>query len=69
LLEPEVRVRIIDGSAFLTVKSGGDLARQEHEYAIPIEDARSLMCLSPFSPIEKQRFELEVDGLIWEVDS
>jgi adenylate cyclase len=67
-LEPEVRVRIIDGSAFLTVKSGGDLAREEYEYAIPIEEARSLMRLSPYSAIEKQRFRLELDGLVWEID-
>jgi adenylate cyclase len=67
-IEPEVRVRRIDCSAFLTVKSGGDLAREEYEYAIPIEDARSLMGLSPYSPIEKQRFRLELDGLVWEID-
>jgi adenylate cyclase len=67
-IEPEVRVRIIDDSAFLTVKSEGDLAREEYEYAIPIEDARSLVRLSPYSPIEKQRFRLELGDLIWEVD-
>jgi adenylate cyclase len=68
-LEPEVRVRMNDDSAFLTVKSGGDLAREEYEYSIPTEDARSLIRLSPYSPIEKQRFSLELEGLIWEVDA
>jgi adenylate cyclase len=68
-LEPEVRVRILDSSAFLTVKSAEDVAREEYEYAIPIEDARSLVRLSPYFPIEKQRFQLELDGLVWEIDA
>jgi adenylate cyclase len=68
-VEPEVRVRIIDDGALLTVKSGGDFVREEYEYAIPIEDARSLMRLSPYSPIEKQRFRLELDDIVWEIDS
>jgi adenylate cyclase len=67
-VDPEVRVRIFDDSAYLTVKSAGDLAREEYEYAIPIEDTRHLMRLSPYAPIEKQRFELGVDGVVWEID-
>jgi CYTH domain-containing protein len=27
------------------------------------------MPLSPYSPIEKQRYRLDVDGLVWEIDS
>jgi adenylate cyclase len=67
-LEPEVRVRLIADAAFLTIKSSGDLAREEYEYSIPAEDARSIVRLAPYPPIEKRRFRLPVGDLVWEID-
>ena len=45
------------------------MARPEYEYAIPLEDANEMLdtlCLKPI--IEKVRYSIEHDGLLWEVD-
>ncbi len=70
-LEPthSVRVRIADERAWLTIKGK---ARQgikpEFEYPIPLDDAQTLMTMSPYPLIEKVRRPVEYDGFIWEVD-
>ncbi|WP_339734050.1 CYTH domain-containing protein [uncultured Sunxiuqinia sp.] len=67
--ERTVRVRLADGSAFLTIK--GKLvgfSRKEYEYPIPLEDARELLDLAIYPPIEKVRHLIWVDGKKWEVD-
>jgi adenylate cyclase len=68
--ERVVRVRIDDEGAQLTVKGIATGAeRQEFEYAIPLADAEHMLahlCLPPL--IEKTRHEIDVGGLIWEVD-
>ena len=67
--ERTVRVRILNESAFITIKTKnhGD-TRKEFEYAIPLEDARELLriCLPPI--IEKHRHYVEYEGFTWEVD-
>ena len=70
-----VRVRLIEAPegarARLTVKgasSPGGMVREEFEYAIPPEDARSLLALARGGMVEKRRHVLEVDGMQWEVD-
>jgi adenylate cyclase len=66
---PSVRVRLIDDKeAFLTIKTEGGMTREEYEYAIPVDDARDLMRLTPWSVVAKTRFKLPLDGLVWEVD-
>ncbi|HWO72337.1 MAG TPA: CYTH domain-containing protein [Dehalococcoidia bacterium] len=67
-IEPEVRVRLIDGRAYLTVKSEGDIARQEFEYEVPTVEAEAMVRLSPFAPVEKLRYRLQIGGLVWEID-
>ena len=65
-----VRVRIIGQTAArLTIKTGRHgLAREEYEYAIPVEEARSLLSHAAGRIIEKQRYRVAHDGAVWEVD-
>ncbi len=65
-----VRVRIAGDQGYLTIKGLGDgLSRPEYEYAIPLTDAQEMLhrlCLPPL--IEKVRYKIAWQGLIWEVD-
>ncbi|RME36535.1 MAG: CYTH domain-containing protein [Deltaproteobacteria bacterium] len=65
-----VRVRLTGKKGFLTIKGRSEgPVRPEFEYAIPGKQARYLLdhlCLQP--QIEKVRYRIEVDGLVWEVD-
>lgn len=67
---PTVRVRIIGGRAFLTVKGESrGIVRNEYEYSIPVPDAQEMLdhvCEKPF--IEKKRYTVKYKGMIWEVD-
>ena len=65
---PEVRVRMIDDKAYITVKSDGSITREEYEYSIPVEEARSMLRLTPWFPILKTRYRLPLDGHVWEID-
>jgi len=65
-----VRVRIMAGRGYLTIKGRGTgIARMEYEYAIPVADAEEMMerlCEKPL--IEKNRYTVEHAGMFWEVD-
>jgi CYTH domain-containing protein len=65
-----VRVRTTGNSGFLTIKGITiGAARSEYEYEIPVEDAEAMLdalCEKPL--IEKNRFKIPYEGLIWEVD-
>lgn len=65
-----VRVRIEGDSAMLTLKGkSSGISRGEWEYAIPLDDAEELLrdlCEQPL--IEKYRYRIAIDGLLWEVD-
>lgn len=65
-----VRVRVAGERAYLTVKGPRvGLARPEFEYPIPAEDASQLLDgLCPRPLIEKVRYRIEYQGLVWEVD-
>lgn len=68
--ERTVRVRTIDDAGYITVKGiTTGATRAEYEYEIPAEDANRMLddlCEQPI--IEKDRYKIEFDGLIWEVD-
>lgn len=67
--ERTVRVRTVGDSGFLTVKGITiGATRLEFEYGIPAPDAASLleMCEQPL--VEKVRYKIPLDGLVWEVD-
>ena len=68
--ERTVRVRTIDDKGFLTIKGiTVGATRAEYEYEIPASDANEMLddlCEQPI--IEKNRFKVPLDGLIWEID-
>ena len=65
-----VRVRVMGGKGYLTVKGGGEgITRNEYEYPIPIGDAEEMLdCLCAKPLIEKNRYQVVYDGMVWEVD-
>ena len=64
------RVRIMDGRATLNVKKATlAIARLEFEYAIPLDEAREILenlCMG--ARIEKTRYRVSHEGMLWEVD-
>jgi adenylate cyclase len=64
-----IRVRVRDSRGYVTIKSrDGGLARQEFEYAIPLDDAGSLLLLCGHRVLEKIRHEVTYAGYCWEID-
>ena len=65
-----VRVRIAGDKGWLTVKiKSGDIAREEFEYPVPLEDAQMMLdSLNAGEIIEKKRHTFEELGSVWEVD-
>jgi CYTH domain-containing protein len=64
-----IRVRVRDDKGYVTIKSrDGKLAREEFEYPIPLEDARSLLNLCGQQILEKTRHEVTYAGYCWEID-
>ncbi len=65
-----IRVRIIGEKAYLTIKSKTEgISRHEFEYPIPLEDGKimlDILCDRPL--IEKIRYQLYHDNLMWEID-
>ena len=65
-----VRVRVMDDQGYLTVKGRGTgIARNEYEYTIPLDDAEEMLesiCEKPL--IEKNRYRIKHEGMVWEVD-
>ena len=68
--ERTVRVRTIDDKGFLTIKGiTTGASRAEYEYEIPVADADTLLddlCEKPL--IEKNRYKIDFEGFVWEVD-
>jgi CYTH domain-containing protein len=65
-----VRARIAGDKGYLTIKGKSEgMTRAEFEYPIPVEDARAILdtlCQKPF--IEKTRYKIPIDEVIWEID-
>jgi CYTH domain-containing protein len=67
--ERTVRVRIKGELALLTVKGKTQgISRLEFEYLIPLNDGLELLKICQGSIIEKKRYLVHHDQLIWEVD-
>ncbi len=67
-LDPEVRVRLSAAGAWLTIKSEGGLVRSEFEYRIPRADAVQLTKIGHYKRVEKTRYRIHHQGLLWELD-
>ena len=64
-----VRVRIEGDSAYLNLKSRErGHTRQEFNYPIPVDEARSLLALCVGGLIDKRRHYVRHEGHLWEVD-
>jgi CYTH domain-containing protein len=64
-----VRVRTKGGKGFLTIKGKTTgISRTEFEYEIPIAEANQLIEQFTDKYIRKFRYEVVVEGKIWEVD-
>ena len=64
-----VRVRIVRGQAWLTVKGiSVGATRAEFEYAIPLSDAEQLLALCDGPVVRKTRRVVEHAGARWEID-
>lgn len=71
-LDPErtVRVRVVGDSGYLTIKGlVRGISRHEFEYKIPFDDACVMLeqlCHRPV--LQKKRYKVGHEGLLWEVD-
>lgn len=65
-----VRVRLCGATAFLTLKGPTHgISRAEFEYPIPAVDAHEMLTrLCSPGAIEKTRYKVLNDGMIWEID-
>jgi CYTH domain-containing protein len=64
-----VRVRLAGPDAWLTIKGlTRGLTRAEFEYAIPADEARTLLALCLPSVIDKTRYRVRHGNHIWEID-
>jgi CYTH domain-containing protein len=64
-----VRVRVAGNKAFLTIKGPVvGITREEFEYEVPVEDARSMLTLCDGPVIEKIRTTIPAGNHHWEVD-
>ena len=67
--ERTIRVRIVGNHAWLTLKGYiSDVSRSEFEYEIPLADAQTMLeTMCPFK-LEKNRYEIEHEGFLFEID-
>lgn len=65
-----MRVRCCDNEAWLTIKSATQgITRTEFEYPIPPDEARYMIQHLAEQPIiEKYRYCIPLNGLVWEID-
>jgi len=66
-----IRVRATNDKGFITIKgksSADGLSRSEFEYEIPKQEAIELLSNFTKKTIEKNRYEIEFEGNVWEVD-
>lgn len=64
-----VRIRIEGDDAYLNMKSREPgHTRQEFNYSIPVDEARSLLALCVGGLIDKRRHYVNHEGHLWEVD-
>ncbi len=67
--ERTVRVRLIGKKGILTIKSKNiGITRNEFEYEIPYSDTLALLKLCAPPLIEKIRYKINRDHLVWEID-
>jgi len=63
-----VRIRIRADKAFLTIKMGQGITRNEFEYMIPVSDAEEMIEKAALRCLEKDRYVIHYKGNEWEID-
>ena len=64
-----IRVRVEGIQESINIKSKkSERVNHEFEYVIPLDEAQSLIRMSPYLMIEKYRHVVEYEGKTWEVD-
>ena len=66
--ETEVRLRLKDDDALITIKQGTGNVRKEHEYAIPSAEAPSLLAMAGDRIVTKTRYIISQDAYRIELD-
>lgn len=67
--ERTVRIRTINDRGFLTIKGiTVGVSRLECEYDIPLDDAKAMLEICEKPLIDKNRYKVKIDGLVWEID-
>ena len=66
--KPVLRIRKKDDHAFITIKGGGMLAREEHEFQIPLEEYDHLLPKIDGRPITKTRYIIPFGKYTIELD-
>ena len=67
--ERNVRIRTKGQRAFLTIKTKGEgIRRAEFEYEVPMKDALELLGICEGKIIDKTRYLLDAEGVVWEID-
>lgn len=71
-LEPQVRYRMIGDEVIITIKTneGGKIGRNEWEFTNSLDqtEREKLKALAVRKPIEKIRYKVPYEGLVWEID-
>ena len=68
-IDRTVRIRIADDRSHVTIKGRtAGITRTEFEYEIPSEDAKQMIQMCTGDLIEKMRYRIFDNGLLWEVD-
>jgi adenylate cyclase len=66
--DKSVRIRIKSDQAFLTIKMGQGLVRNEYEYPIPVRDAEEMILHASLLCLEKMRYVINHHNNLWEID-
>ena len=66
--DKSLRIRVRSEEAFLTIKMGQGLTRNEYEYAISVEDAEEMIAKANLPCLEKTRYVILHKNNFWEID-
>ncbi len=66
--DKSVRIRVRSDEAFLTIKMGRGLTRNEYEYSISVMDAEEMIAKAELRCLEKIRYVVNHKNNLWEID-
>ncbi|MFM1947258.1 MAG: hypothetical protein RL207_1541 [Bacteroidota bacterium] len=66
--DKSVRIRIRSDKAYMTIKMGKGVTRNEFEYLIPVSDAEEMIEKAALLCLEKDRYVVQYRESTWEID-